>query len=589
MTRRPWTVPAAGGYDARMKAGPLLALLLLAAAAAGAEELCPRVRFEGPSVKLTEVEKRLVCGDPGSDGWKNVSLPQARTFMTAFLQARGRHFPRFTAEDDALVVEIGTATVVSKVTGSGLDGIYDLGKRRGITGELLTPALLNKTKKGVQFELQSRGYACPEAAVTADARTGEVHVDARPGIRNTMEGIVPASVKGVDPEVFRRYEAFRPETGFDTRLLSLTADRVKQDQLFLSAYYDVVCSTGGLNIVQRVVEGPPILFTVGVGADTEGLLLGKLRLQDSRLGARASSAEADLFASKLEQSLDVFYKSWLGNGERLYLRPEAFLRHESEIQYDAAHAEAGLSPGWSRDGEDLHLDVRGGPAYEYFDTERGIGPRGSRWLSFNTRSQVMSHLYEYFQRDPRRGWTAALETSSRVRAVESRVTANRVQATGEALWNLGRFEPPLAVLATRGLAGATAIGGDRTAGLAAVPPTDRFFLGGDGDIRGFPRKRLPDDAAGFLTAAYEGTELRAGDVLPYGLQPFIFLDAAMAGRRAFDLDPDVYYAPGVGLRWASPFGAIRATVARGLVWVRDPRQPAPRPGIEIFFSFGKEF
>lgn len=574
-----------------LRTAPALLLLLPAPAAARRAERqpCPRVRFVGPPPKLSEVEKKLICGDPGSDGWERVPLSQAQRFVTAFLQARGRHFPKFTAEGETLVVVVGTTTVVRKLTGSGLDGVYDLGKRRKVVGELLTPDLLDKTKKGVQFELQSRGYACPDVVATADARTGEVHVDARPRERSILGGIIPAHPAKVDPTVFERYQAFQSSAPFDTRLLSLSADRIKQDQLFMSAYYDVACSTMGLVIQQKVVEGAPFLVTVGVGADTEGLLIGKLRLRESRIGSRASSAEVDLYASKIEQSLDAFMRGYLSSGERIYLMPEIFLRRENEVNYDAAHAQVSLSPGWDHDGDDLWVDVRGGPAYDRFNTLRGLGPASSNWFAFVTRAQVMTHLYEYYQRDPRRGWTATLETSSRVKGFESEVTAHRVQASGESLWNLGDYEPPLAVLATRGFAGTTVVGGGRPIALTQVPPTDRFFLGGDADMRGFQRKRLPDDGGGFLTAVYDGVELRAGDIWPAGLQPFVFIDAAMGGLRDFELDSDVYYAPGVGLRWASPFGSVRISLGRGLTWRRGSTVPPPRPGWELFFSFGKEF
>jgi translocation and assembly module TamA len=577
----------------RVLAAAVVAVLAaVPAAAKNRRDLCPRVRFSGalPKPKLTEVEKRLLCGDPGSDGWKNVSLPEARGFMTGFLQARGRHFPKYETDGDTLVVDIGTKTVVSKLTGSGLAGAYDLGKRRKVVGELLTPALLDKTKSGVEFELRSRGYMCPLVVVTADARTGEVHVDAEPKERSIISGAIPARVPKVDPDVFRRYEAFQPGVSpYDVRLLSLTGDRIKEDQLFLSAYYDTDCSTGGARIVQHVTAGPPFLVTVGVGADTEGLLIGKLRLQESRIGSRASSAEADVYASSLEQSLDLSMHEYLSSGPRLFLMPEIFVRRENEVNYDAAHGQVSLQPGWSRDGKDLRVEVRGGPAYDRFRTLRGLGPASSNWFEFVTHAEVMTHLYEYYQRDPRRGWMAALDTSHRFRGLESDVNSQRVEATGEALWNLGDYEPPLGVLATRGRYGSDAVGGGRANAFTQIPPTDRFFIGGDADIRGFGRKRLPDDGTGFLTEAYQGVELRAGDVLPANLQPFVFIDAAMGGTSAFELDPDVYYSPGVGVRWASPLGSIRASLGRGLTWVRGSPTPPKKPGWQLFFSFGKEF
>ena len=552
-------------------------------------DVCPRVRFVGEAVKLSALEKKLVCGDPDTDAWKNVSIPQAREFMTAFLQARGRHFPEFTTQGETLEVRDGTAAYVSKLTGSGLGSAYDLGKRRRVVGELLTPKLLDDVKKGVQFELQARGYACPKLVVTADARTGEVHVDAVLGEKYLLDEPHPARVEGVDPAAFARYRAFEPGRVFDQRLLSLTADRIKTDELFLSAYYDVACTTGGPVIAQRVVEGKPHLITIGVGADTEGLVQAKLRAKESRIGRRASSAELDLFASRIQQSLDASANLYLSDTSRLFLYPEVFARREDEIQYEAAHSQVSLSPAWSHDGQDFHIETRGGPAYDYFNTIRGLGPRRSNWAEFVTKTQVMTHLYEYYQRDPRQGWTATLETAHRHRTLGSKVTANRLEASGESLWNVGHYEPPFFVIALRGILGTTAVTGESGQELTEVPPTDRFFLGGDADIRGFSRKRLPDDAAGFLSAAYAGLELRLGDVLPQNVQPLVFVDSAMGGRRAFHLDDDVYYAPGLGARWAPSFGSLRATIARGLTWRHGSPTEPPRPHWQFFFSFGKEF
>ena len=565
-----------------------LAGVLLCCATAAAKDLCPRVRYSGPDPKLTEVEKRLVCGDPGSDGWKKISLPQARGFMTAFLQKRGRHYPRFDTDGDTLVVDAGTTTVVRALVGRGLEGIYDLGKRREVVGRPLTPDLLDQVKKAVVFELSSRGYPCPKIEVTADARTGEVRVDASPGTRRLIGEIALPPNLNVDPGVLRRYEAFTSGDLLDARMLSMTSDRVREDALFASSYYDVACSTGGVSITQRAVEAPPHLLTIGVGADTEGLLRARARLRQSRIGKRASFAEASLTASQREQSLDALLRLYLSPEARLHLEPVLFLRRENEVQYEAAHSELSVNPAWTSDVWGRRVEVRGGPAVDLFDTIRGEGPRGASWFQFVTRARVSSHLYEYYQRDPRRGWTATLETTHRLKGAYSDVSAHGLRLSGESLWNIGEYQPPLAVLATRGLADTVSVA-DRATGLSRLPPTDRFFLGGDSDLRGVERKRLPDDAGGFLTALYQGVELRAGDILPYGLQPFAFVDAAMGGQTSFHLDPDVYWSPGGGLRWASPVGTIRTTAARGLVWRRGSALEPPRPHWQFFFSFGREF
>src|SRR5579885_2753684 len=64
-----WTPPSrivhGDVMGAAVKPALAFALLLLAPAArAKDEQPCPRVRFVGPSVRLSKMEKRLVCGDP---------------------------------------------------------------------------------------------------------------------------------------------------------------------------------------------------------------------------------------------------------------------------------------------------------------------------------------------------------------------------------------------------------------------------------------------------------------------------------------------------------------------------------------------
>jgi translocation and assembly module TamA len=567
----------------------LAALLLWSSAAKAADDTpCPRLRFDGEAVKLTEVERKLVCGDPGTDSWKKVSLPQAREFLTAFLQHRGRHFPEFRAEGETLVVRIGTTTHARALIGTGLDGIYDLGKRRKVVGELLTPGLLDQVKKAVEFELKARGYACPKVAVTADARDGVVRADADPRDYHRFAVISTTGAANVDDAIFRRYEAFVSSETFDNRLLSISADRTKENGLFASAYYDVQCTTAGMGVALRVVEAPPRLITIGIGADTEGLVQGRLRLKQARLGRRASEAELTLFANQRQQSLESFMRWYLRSEDRLHIMPAAFARRENEVNYEAAHSEAALSPSWTHDTEDFRIEARGGPAVDYFKTLRGLGPRSDSWFQFVTRAEIKTHLYEYYQRDPRRGWTATLETAHRVKGAYSDVSAQWLRAGGQSLWNLGNFEPPLAVLATRGSIGTTVVD-DPGAAVNSLPPTQRFFLGGDADLRGVQRKRLPGDGTGFLTSVYQGVELRAGDVLPARVEPFLFIDAAMGGVRSFRVDPDVYYAPGAGVRWASPLGTIRTTLGRGLTWRRGSVTAPPRPHWQFFFSFGKEF
>jgi translocation and assembly module TamA len=548
------------------------------------------VEFAGEAtVRLTDVERKLLCGDPDTEGWRTIPLNQAEYFMRAFLQQRGYQAPRFSRAGGKLRVEIGPKSRVTGLEVKGFPPGVDASKLRKLKGGDLTPQNLDGVKKALISHLENHGYPCPAIELSADARSGLLSVQASPGAPGVMGPIVPARLEQVDSRVFRRYEAFRPEQAFDQRLLSLTAERTIADSLFVSAYYDVLCSTAGPTIVQRVVAGKPRLYKLGAGFDTEGYVIGRAQWQKSRIGWRDSSLEGSLYGSFREQTAAASMHYYLDPASRGYLMPEIQFDREDQIQYHYVTAQASLRPGTSWDGESWRGDVLAGPVEEHITTVRGVGPPNDTFLALNTNWTLTDHLYEYYAAEPLRGWRASFETRSRVAGVQSTLTAHRVTAQGVALWNVGNYEPPVFVFGTRYWIGTTFLN-DPALAQRTLAPDMRFFLGGDSNLRGVALNGLPRDENGFLTVAYDGLECRMGDVLPYGLQPLVFLDAAMAGRREAHLDPDVYYSPGAGLRWRLPFGSLRGTAARGLVWHRDPTSPPLYPPHwQFFFSFGQEF
>ncbi len=567
------------------RAALLGALLLLPLTAAAAED-CAGVVFEGVNIILTPAEHRLACGDPDSEAWGQVPWAQARRFLTVFFQQRGYHAPVFRVEAGRLFADPGKQSAVRRLEGDNLPGI-DLSKRRRIVGRPLTPELLDKVKAVVTEELQHRGYPCPEVVITADAAGSSVTARFLGGTTHLADPIEEPAIDGIDPGIYRRFEAFRHDRPLDTRLLALTSNRIVNEALFLNSSYDVSCATAGVRIVHRAAAAPPRLIRLGIGIDTEGFARFRARWTHSRIGWRASTAQATFFASKREQSGDALMRIYASPSSRLHLLPSAGAARSDDTRFETVSAKISAAPAYSWDDQILRWDAHAGPALEFADTRRGIGPRNSWFQSFNTHVSVTSHVFEYYLREPRDGFHAELDTASRFSQLNSSLTAHRLRLGTEKLWNVGAFDPPLAVLGLRGWAGTTVVA-DRDEALRELPPAMRFFIGGDSDFRGVGPGELGDEG-GFLSGVYQGLELRAGELLPYKLQPLVFLDAAMAGRSSLRLEPDVYYAPGFGARWATFIGAFRATLARSLVWRRDPATLPGRPHWQFFFSYGREF
>lgn len=553
-----------------------------------AETACPRLVFAGQEVGLSGAEKRLVCGDPDSEAWSKVPATQARMFLRVILQNKGYHSPEFTSDGTVLTVDIGSRTLVTDFLAEGLPVDVDPGKQRGFVGEPLTPKLLDRAEGALSSALRQRGYSCPEVKARGDAADGEITAYAAPGEPARLDRIVDPQIPGIDVRIFRRYEAFRRGQLFDERLLAVTADRIVHEALFLSAYFDVDCGTRPAAVVLRAVSAPPQIVRVGVGVDSEGLARVRAQWQHSRIGGRASSMETTLHGSVREQSFESFLRLYPGPASRVYLRPRVFVARVDEARYETVGAQVSVPPAVNWDFETLGLELKTGPAIDDARTVRGLGIPRETYLSWETQLSVLSHVYERYLAEPRAGWQANVAMSSRFAGTYSEITAHRLKFTFQKLWNVGRYEPPLLVVGSRGLAAATWIL-DEGRTLSLLPPTYRHYLGGDADYRGLGRGELPGEALGYLTAVYHGLELRAGDWLPGRLQPYVFFDAAMGGGRRFQLSPDLYYAPGVGLRWPSPVGTLRGSVARGFVRHSDPGTTPVESRLQFYFSFGREF
>ena len=153
---------------------------------------------------------------------------------------------------------------------------------------------------------------------------------------------------------------------------------------------------------------------------------------------------------------------------------------------------------------------------------------------------------------PRTGSKLQLDLRGATDAVFSDTTFFQVSAQGKWIWAVARG----ARLIVRGHVGMTAKNS-----FAELPPSVRFFAGGDNSVRGYDFKSLgPTDAAGKVIG---GSSLAEGSVE---------LEHALTGRWSLAWFADAGNAfegshieakssAGIGGRWQSPLGPIRIDLA----------------------------
>lgn len=119
-----------------------------------------------------------------------------------------------------------------------------------------------------------------------------------------------------------------------------------------------------------------------------------------------------------------------------------------------------------------------------------------------------------------------------------------------------------------------------------VPPSLRFFVGGDNSIRGFGyRDKAPyqADNSGLKGARYMTTGT-AEFQFPIGVansRLAIFLDGGVA-TDDYQRDKELLWGPGIGYRFLSPYGIVRADFAVGL-------EAEEENNYQLHFAFGPEF
>jgi translocation and assembly module TamA len=553
--------------------------------------LCPDLLVKGEiSPSFTDMEKRLTCGegkdnDSTDSAWESIPFNQAKYSMTNFLQDRGYHHPVYGHEGKLKWVIVGHRTRIKSLTLDGVADVIDLKRKRKVIGEVLTPSILHAMENWVSERLQAVGYGCPVVTSLANADTGEVVIRVDPGVPQNLIAVTEDPIPNLMPGTFSRYYALHLDEPFNGDFVSVTQSRISSQSLVDSNHFAFKCDKLGVTAHHIIVPGAPRLITFGAGIDTEGVVRLRVSWRNVRVGDTGSLVDLTALGSFRKQTLTPSVNWYfLPYPSRKYLLTSIELMHDYEPQFHVITLTGEAGYATSYDTNVIGGDFFIGPKVNLTrDISQPSAPYTAQFLFLEARFSLRSHEFEYFASNPNSGYNLTFITDLSHPALFSVAPAQRFNFNGEYLWNLKNYDPPLVVFAVRGGFGAL-VASDKAIASSQIPRSFYQYLGGSTDLRGFSLKALPryHDLTGARTSVFAGFEARLANTLPYNIDPFAFFDIGALGMAAFQFDSPIYTSPGLGIRWKSPIGVLRVTLAYGFAGTPDDH-------FQPFFSFGEEF
>jgi len=411
-------------------------------------------------------------------------------------------------------------------------------------------------KESLQVRAAERGYVEAnflESSIDVwpDEQAADVNLNFQTGPRYDF-GEIALEQSLLDERLVRAFLEFEPGTPYDNRLLTRAYDDLSRSGYFgrieLIPQFEEAADQR-LPMLISLEPADRIEYTVGLGLSTDTGPRARAGFQNRRVNRHGHKLKTDLSVSSVLQGLSAEYRKPLADPRSEWLSYTSSVSSESTDSSESDIARVGvrrskrLHPEWLRT---LFLDL----SYERYT----IGDVASR-----SRLAMPGIVYDHKRSD-----RDVFPTRGRRLTMELRGTAEFLGSDTSFLQTIvsTRLVRPLSA-DSRLLARAT-VGLTTQAEFLELPPSVRFFAGGDESVRGFDYETLgPTDDEGnviggrsLLTASIEYEKHLRGNF--FGA---VFVDAG----NAFDgSDIDAAVGAGVGLIWRSPVGPLRFYLAHPL-------------------------
>ncbi len=355
-----------------------------------------------------------------------------------------------------------------------------------------------------------------------------------------------------DPELLNKFVTFEPGTPYHADRIAKLSNDLSNSGYFSSVDVDANPSSAEDGVIPvRVVLRPrePRSIAAGIGFSTDVGPRLRANWREHWVNPMGHRRGAETELSQPRQNVSAWYELPLDPPTDTLRFSGGYQREdiedvESELITLEQRWNHELDSGWLQSAS-LKLEEE---RFRFGDgsTERvrlllpGLG---------YSRRQADSAF------DPSHGYRLSMTVSGAHRAVISDVDILHVLMLAKGLYTVADNH--------RFVAGVQ-LGGVATNRFSDVPPSLRFFAGGDQSVRGYGYETLsPEDSEG---VGVGGRYLMAGTVeyqYEYAdrWRAAVFVDE---GNAVDDLSEALATGVGVGIRWISPVGPLRLDIAKGL-------------------------
>jgi translocation and assembly module TamA len=466
----------------------------------------------------------------------------------------------------------------------------DLGKAGLVTGKPARSSAIIAGERAIVNQLRATGrplasVVTRDAVVNHRTATMDLAITVDPSVPATFGTVEVSGTERLRPELVAERAPFTPGEQYDPEKIERYREKLSELAVFKSVRIiegDRLAPDGSLPIRVEVAERPrryvgaSANYSTSEGAGVEAYW-GHRNLFGGAEGLRLDAKVSRFAANEID---DLEYRLGITFTTPGVITPRDDLTVRAEALREApdAYTRVGATAlaGIRREITD-NLAINGGLEVDRSRIEDVFGtnnytlvgiPLGLTWDSTDSKL------------DPTEGFRAALTVTPFVYADGSEpglTIAKGSVSAYRAFDDARRF-----VLAGRVGAGA-AFGAE----LQDVPANRRFFAGGGGSIRGYAYQgvspRLEDGTIVGGRSLLEGSlEMRVKVTDKIGIVPFVDAGAAF-DREMPDFGDDVGIAAGLGIRYYTAVGPIRADVAMPLNRRRDD------PTFGFYISLGQAF